>query len=154
MKNNVRQGLNFGVTRRGSLRSRAPCASLESFSVEKLKSCVCACVCVCVCVCLCLCVIKRWEGALNCVHWGTEFLSWVQRPHRTRLFLTHVKIDTRQKHLPRYIFNETGHTGASIVMHGSGTSLQTLGSLSETCFFMKRQRQHRNFNAKRGKLRC
>ncbi len=50
MKNNVRQGLNFGVTRRGSLRSRAPCASLESFSVEKLKSCVCACVCVCVCV--------------------------------------------------------------------------------------------------------
>ena len=32
-------------------------------------------------------------------------------------------------------------------------TLESIGSLSATCFFMKRERQRRNFDAKRGKLR-
>ncbi len=47
-----------------------------------------------------------------------------QWPHRTRSFLTSVNLDPCQKHLPQFSMTLATQE-ASILTHGSGTSLQT-----------------------------
>ena len=50
---------------------------------------------------------------------------WLKRqPHRMRLFLTRVKIAAHQKHLPLFSM-KLATQEASVLTHGSGTSLQT-----------------------------